>query len=224
MRPEAEPSTPKPPEYYETVNRKILGLIPEGCTRFLDVGCAAGALGKEIKRRIPEAVVHGIEQNPREARAASEKLDRVFEVDLEEDLSFLGGEYDVILFGDVLEHLVDPWRVLRELVGFLRPGGYAIASIPNIRYYKVVREIVFRGRFTYRSSGVLDSTHLRFFTRREMESLFEKAGLEVVAEKPRFHGANALLRFLDAVTFGRFEEFRAVQYILLGRKLAGRKR
>ena len=217
MRAEAEASSPKSDPYFGAINADILELLPPDARRVLDVGCASGALGREIKQRLPQAVVHGIERADAALGPAQANLDRVFAADLEAGVPALDGPYDVIIFGDVLEHLVDPWTLLRSLTAHLAPGGRVIASIPNLRYYKVVRDLVLRGRFTYRESGVLDATHLRFFTRHEMLKLFERAGLEVVDVRARLHGGNALLWLADTMLFGALRDFRVVQFVLVGR-------
>lgn len=218
MRAEAEASSSKSDPYYGSVNKDILELVPAGAKRVLDVGCASGALGKEIKAKHPGTIVHGIERADAPLAAAQANLDRVFPADLEKGIPELDGPYDVIIFGDVLEHLVDPWNLLRALSAHLSPEGRVIASIPNLRYYKVVRDLVLKGRFTYRESGILDSTHLRFFTRHEMEKLFARAGLDVVDCKARLHGGNVLLWLADTMLFGALREFRVVQFVLVGRR------
>lgn len=218
MKRAAEHSTEKPGEYYRACNQEILACLPDGARRFLDVGCAAGALGRAIREIRPHAVVHGIERVAAAREEAAHHLGRVFDADLDQELPPLDPPYDCVICGDVLEHLVDPWNVLRRLVAQLAPGGFVVASIPNLRHYKVLRDVVLRGRFSYRESGVLDSTHLRFFTRREMERLFEGAGLEVIARRPHFSGGNAALRALDRLSCGRLEEFRALQYVIVGRR------
>ncbi len=219
MRPVAEHSTPKPREYFEYFNSHVLEVLPEEARRFLEVGCGGGRLGEELKKRRPGAVVHGLELDPHAQEAAGKRLDRVFQADLNRPLPPLEAPYDCVICADILEHLVDPWTTLRRLVATLDAGGHVVASIPNLRFYKVLRELVVRGRFTYRESGVLDSTHLRFFTLPEMRELFTGAGLEVVRVKPRLRGGNFFVRLLDRVVRGRLEPFRAVQYTLVGRKV-----
>ena len=206
---------PKPHDYYTGHNDHILEALPSEASRILDVGCAAGALGERIKRARPNAVVHGIDRATDALAEARGRLDRVFELDLDAPLPAIE-EYDCIIFGDVLEHLEDPWRVIREFTPRVPIGGHVIASIPNIRYYKVLRDLVWRGRFEYQERGILDSTHLRFFTLHEMRHLFEQAGLRVLSTRPRICGGNDLIRFLDRVSGGRFEELRAMQYTLVG--------
>ena len=213
----AEPSWAKPEAYFTLRNDDILELLPDGAMRFLEAGCAAGRLGEEIKKRRPGAVVHGLEREASAAEEASRRLDRVFQIDLNQPLPTLEGPYDCVICSDILEHLVDPWTVLRRLVATLMPGGHVVASIPNVRHYKVLRDLVLRGRFRYREAGILDSTHLRFFTRHEMESLFTSAGLEVVGHRARVRGSNFWIRALDGALFGALKEFRAYQYVLVGR-------
>lgn len=216
MRREAKYATPKDELYYAGVNDHILALLPEDARRLLDVGCAAGNLGAAIKQTRPGAVVHGVETEESAAKRARERLDRVFQADLNEAVPELDGPYDCITCSDVLEHLIDPWTTLRHLVDQLAPDGRVIASIPNVRHYKVLRELALRGTFRYRESGILDATHLRFFTLTEMKRLFDSAGLRVVEHRPRLDGSNSLIRLLDRALLGRLEELRAVQYTLVG--------
>lgn len=216
MRNEAKHTTAKDQLYFAGANDHVLGFLPSDARRFLEIGCAAGNLGASIKAARPGVVVHGVEMEPSSVRRAREQLDSVFEADLNEGLPELDGPYDCIVCGDVLEHLVDPWTTLRDVVVQLAPGGCVIASIPNVRHYKVLRELVFDGRFRYRESGITDATHLRFFTLTEMKGLFDSAGLRVVDQCPRLQGSNLLVRVLDRLLFGRLEEFRAVQYTLVG--------
>ena len=207
---------PPSEDYYEGLNEDLLLLLPDTARRILDVGCGAGRLGEAIKQKHPDAIVHGIEREPEVAERAAEVLDRVFEADLDYGLPELDRPYDAILCGDVLEHLVDPWSRLEDLVGHLAPNGSVVASLPNVRHYKVVRDLLFDGRFRYRDKGILDRTHLRFFTRRSMHELFEGAGLKVLVEKPRLGGNNLFWRCANIFLGGGHDELRAVQYTLRG--------
>jgi O-antigen biosynthesis protein len=158
-----------------TSHALIVDLVGTG-KRVLDVGCATGYLAEILARRGCE--VAGIEADPDAARRAEEFCEKVLVGDVEEmDLeSKLEGEtFDVIVFGDVLEHLKDPARALGRLEPFLRDGGYVVASIPNVAHGSV-RLALLRGEFRYRRLGLMDDTHLRFFTRQSVERLFEDAG------------------------------------------------
>lgn len=218
MSAEAVKRHEKPESYYEFFNERLLSVIPSEAAKILDVGCASGILGLSIKNSRPAAVVHGIEMEPRACARAAERLDAVFEGDLVDLLPGIEETYDCIICADILEHLVDPWSVLRRLKALLVPSGHLVASIPNIRYYKVLRELVLHGRFTYRGSGILDSTHLRFFTKREITVLFERAGLTVTQVMPVIKGKNAVMRTLDMLCFGALGDFRAFQYVIKGRR------
>jgi 2-polyprenyl-3-methyl-5-hydroxy-6-metoxy-1,4-benzoquinol methylase len=145
----------------------------------LDVGTSTGYLAEALVER--GCRVTGIAIDPKAARQAEEHCERVIvgdveSLDLDEELD--EGSFDVIIFGDVLEHLKDPLRTLRRCKAFLNPGGYVVASVPNIAHGSV-RLALMQGRFEYRSSGLLDNTHLRFFTRESVERLFDDAGFEV---------------------------------------------
>jgi O-antigen biosynthesis protein len=142
----------------------------------LDVGCSTGYLAEVLVQR--GCRVTGIEIDPKAARRAEEHCERVIVGDVESlDLGKELDEssFDVIIFGDVLEHLKDPLQALRRLKSSLGPRGYVVASIPNIAHGSV-RLALMQGKFRYHSVGLLDNTHLRFFTRESLEQLFKDAG------------------------------------------------
>ncbi len=217
MANESRQSDPKPALYYEKINREILSAIPKDARQILDVGCAAGLMGAAIKKMMPSAIVHGIERTPSARVKASEQLDHVFDTDLNVALPPLGSLYDCIVCADILEHLIDPWTTLQELSKVLTPAGVLVASIPNLRYYKVLRDLLWRGRFTYREYGVMDATHLRFFTIYEMKKLFQGAGFELVESRPIGRGGNLVIHVLSKLFGGTFTEMQAPQYLLVGR-------
>ncbi|MFN8035243.1 MAG: class I SAM-dependent methyltransferase [Acidimicrobiia bacterium] len=152
--------------------------------RVLDVGCASGYLGAALARRGCRVV--GIELDAMDAAEAKNVLDDVVIGDVEEmDLvtAFGEGSFDVVVLADILEHLKDPTRVLRQARAILRPGGFVVASIPNVAHGSV-RLALLHGEFTYQPTGLLDETHLRWFTRRSVEELFRDCGF-VIAELDR---------------------------------------
>ena len=136
---------------------------------------APGALGEAIKQR-QLANVSGIELDPNAGAALRERLDQVWAGDVEQlDLEIPPGSFDAIVCADILEHPRDPGRLLRQAREWLTSEGHLIASSPNVRHHSVVRSLL-QGNWTYESAGLLDRTHLRFFTRREIEKLFHRAG------------------------------------------------
>lgn len=169
----------KPEDYYEHVHGTLLSLIPAGVRRVLDVGCAAGRLGAALKARGSTEVI-GIEVVPEVAERARARLDQVFVGDAEKlDLPFPAGYFDCIVYGDVLEHLRDPWEVLKRHLRYLSADGSVVASIPNVNHFSVVAALL-GGAWPYQPAGILDRTHLRFFTLSEIVSMFESAGLMIV--------------------------------------------
>jgi 2-polyprenyl-3-methyl-5-hydroxy-6-metoxy-1,4-benzoquinol methylase len=145
----------------------------------LDVGASTGFLARVLTER--GCTVTGIEIDPESARLAEESCERVIVGNVEElDLDAEIGEetFDVLVFGDVLEHLKDPLLSLERFKPFLNPGGHVVASIPNIAHGSV-RLALLQGNFRYRPLGLFDNTHLRFFTRESVEEMFERAGFLV---------------------------------------------
>ncbi len=170
--------------YLEEVNEGILRHIPLAGKgdrqRVLDVGCGGGALGDAIARRGYE--VWGIESVGSAADKAAGRIDRVVRADLT-DLDVigpaLGGErFDHIVFSDVLEHLYDPLAVLRSYLGYLERPGRILISLPNVLNWHTRLAFLF-GRFNYQNTGVLDRTHIRFFTFKTAVEMVNKAGLRI---------------------------------------------
>lgn len=149
----------------------------------LDLGCAAGATGQAIKERFPASRVIGLETHPAAAEAAARRLDGVIRESLESvDLGMHGiavGALDLIIAGDVLEHLVNPWGALDRLRPYLGTSGKVIASVPNARNLVLISELLAQGEWRYERMGLLDITHLRFFTARSFRRLFEETGFRV---------------------------------------------
>lgn len=164
--------------YFSFSRPELVALIPSSATRVLEIGCGAGRLGESLKKRQAVEVV-GIELVPAAATEAARRLDQVLVGDVETmQLPFEDDSFDVIVCGDVLEHLREPDRLLQRARNWLRPGGRLISSIPNVRNHSVVRSLL-EGNWTYEPAGLLDRTHLRFFTRREIEKLFFRAGYRI---------------------------------------------
>ncbi|MBI3772166.1 MAG: methyltransferase domain-containing protein [Gammaproteobacteria bacterium] len=162
--------------YYFHARPEILQLVPTSAVRVLDVGCGAGVLGATIKSR-QSAEVHGVELMSDAANKAAGSLDRVWNLPIESALPELAdGYYDCIIAADVLEHVIDPWATLTALKEKLSPDGKMVVSLPNVQNWEVVSSLL-EGKWDYRSEGILDRTHLHFFTRKSVEELFWNAGL-----------------------------------------------
>ena len=167
----------RPAPYYVQARPDVAALVPPDCRRVLEVGCGAGELGRALKEH--GYFVAGVELVAEAAEAARRHLDQVVTADVEADgLPFSPGSFDAVIFADVLEHLIDPWRGLREAAELLVPGGCVIASVPNVQNGDVIWRLL-RGRWEYRERGILDRGHLRFFTLHGIRDLFVQAGLTV---------------------------------------------
>ncbi|MBK6765083.1 MAG: glycosyltransferase [bacterium] len=171
-----EKQTLKPDYYYANARRNLAERVPRTARDVLDVGCGNGATGALIAQ-LTGARVTGIEIHPEVANVARQVLTEVHVLDVEADaLPFAPHAFDCILFGDVLEHLIDPWNTLKKLMRHLKPSGCVIASLPNVRNLGVIGKLL-EGSWSYQEFGILDSTHLRFFARDDMVRLFAQAGL-----------------------------------------------
>ncbi|HMI99749.1 MAG TPA: methyltransferase domain-containing protein [Gaiellaceae bacterium] len=158
---------------------KVVSLVPPA-TRVLEFGCATGYMSEVLKNRLG-CTVTGVEIDPEAAALAEQHCDRVIVGDAEKidyATELAGEEFDVVLFADVLEHLKKPGDVLRRIRPFIAENGVIIASIPNIAHGSV-RLALLGGEFRYRDWGLLDDTHLRFFTRASIQDLFEETGFVV---------------------------------------------
>lgn len=143
----------------------------------LEVGCACGGTLLRIRNANPKAKIYGIEYDEKAAKIARcfapvEALD----VETLEKPAWRE-TFDYIILGDVIEHLREPWQAMKNLAALLKPGGHVVVSIPNVMHFSVFR-MMFSGHWTYEDAGILDRTHLRFFTREEILSLLQDAGLE----------------------------------------------
>jgi 2-polyprenyl-3-methyl-5-hydroxy-6-metoxy-1,4-benzoquinol methylase len=206
-----------PDEYFAGMRADVAALVPRQAARVLDVGCGFGALGRLLAQR--GCVVHGIERNPEAARHLDGTYARYLIGDVERSAHALEGErYDCIVFADILEHLVDPWTALARYSELLAPGGSVVASIPNIRNIAILLELAVRGRWHYRDTGLLDRTHLRFFTRAEIQELFRSARLSIErmdANRDRFR---PLVRIFVALPLLLVPDLGVCQFLVRARR------
>ncbi len=208
----------RPAFYYEQARPEVAALVPPGCRRVLEVGCAGGELGRRLHLRGHH--VTGIELVPEMAERARRWLDHVETADVETDgFPFPPASFDAIIFADVLEHLLDPWRVLREAADVLAEGGVVVASIPNVQNIDVLRRLL-RGRWDYRERGILDRGHLRFFTLHTIHELFAQAGL-TLEHVSRVYRRSWWRELLCLLTAGWMRALWTRQYLMVGRKRAG---
>ena len=169
-------------QYFRHVRNEVLALVPASAHTVLDIGCATGKLGEAIKLR-QECHVSGIEMHPRAALEAKKVLDTVYVGSAEDVLNELQDfSFDCIILADVLEHMLNPWVFLRKLIQKLdtAPHSRVILSIPNVAHWSVVIPLM-QGEWTYHDAGILDATHLRFFTPQSAARMINGAQLDIEA-------------------------------------------
>lgn len=172
--------------YYDRVNPDLLHRIPVTARTVLEVGCGAGALGAAFKAIQPEVVYVGLEQVEEAAAVAAGRLDHVLRADAEDPELALPElpPLDCLIYGDVLEHLKDPWATLRRHAALLHDEGVLLACVPNVQHWSVLAHLL-QGRWPLAEEGLFDRTHLRWFTRDSLRELVAGCGLQLQELAPR---------------------------------------
>ena len=166
---------------HEIANATLLAQIPRDASKIIEFGCSSGALAREYKAINPDCHYVGVEIDNRYAQMASRYCDQVLVADLDavgDDFFSQHTGYDCWIFGDVLEHLRDPWLMLERVRRVISEDGCVVACIPNAQHWSVISRLLL-GDFHYEESGLLDRTHLRWFTRKTMSEMFQRTGYRV---------------------------------------------
>jgi 2-polyprenyl-3-methyl-5-hydroxy-6-metoxy-1,4-benzoquinol methylase len=198
--------------------------MPKTITTLLDVGCSRGGFCQLVKLNHPGVTVWGIEVDPEAAAEAAARADRVIVGLFPDDIPDEAPRFDAILFSDVLEHMEDPWAALRAARTLLSSDGVVLASIPNIRHWSGIRNILIRGDFTYTETGLFDRTHLRFFTRSTMLAMFASEGYVTERIVPTGTSERLSARTIRRLLPRFGEELSTLQYIILARPASERGR
>lgn len=204
--------------YYNRDRPSIVALVKPGPNVILDLGCGSGAVGRKLMETGKASEMIGVEIFPTAAEEASRHYAKVHCGDIEEMSLPYGQRFDYVLCGDILEHLKNPYSVVARIPGWLKDDGRFICSVPNVRHWRVLRDVIVRGEWEYREAGIMDRTHLRFFTRRSCYRMLEDAGFTVERHRMLITGRRYIA--LNAVTFGLFREFFGSQIVALAAKRA----
>lgn len=206
-----QPSNNTP--YYGNDRQNMIEFIPENALKILEVGCAEGKFSSLLIRNDRE--LWGVEIDEKSAKVAQEKLHKVFVSDFDSIYSQLPKNYfDCVIFNDVLEHIYAPWETVEKVKSLLSENGVLVTSIPNIRYITVLLlEIIGKKDFIYRpEGGILDITHVRFFTSKSILRMFQECGYNIITHK----GINACKswkeRLFIFLSFGFFSDSRYKQF------------
>ena len=218
-------------EAYIGLRSDVFNLVPDNVKKVLEIGCSTGALGEQIIHR-NNAEVIGIDSCEQMATVAQRRLDKVIIGDVEEIClkDYLAHNYfDCIIFADALEHLNNPWELLKNIIDFLDDDGIIIASIPNVRHYTTILTLAFMGYWPYRDCGIHDRTHLRFFTLRNIKEMFADTGMKIIRIERTYRiietepkGIFKYLRFFNrfskycSMLF--FKNFLTFQYLIVARR------
>lgn len=202
----------KPAGYYSSEREEMLRFIPNDVHFVLEVGCGGGIFGSAVKR-MSGAEVWGIEIDDEAASAAKAKLDKVIIGDVSEIIPNMPDKkFDCIVFNDVLEHLIDPFAALTAIKSKLTLKGVAICSIPNIRYFPVLCRLLINKQWKYEDEGVLDRTHLRFFTKKSIIDTFTGLNYEIL-QLEGINGINSWkFDLLNALLLGNISDTRYMQF------------
>jgi 2-polyprenyl-3-methyl-5-hydroxy-6-metoxy-1,4-benzoquinol methylase len=208
----------KPADYFDGSRPDIVSkLRTSSDAAILEIGCGAGGTGRAALAAGKAGRYVGIELNQAAARLAQAHLSEVLVGNVESlDLGRFAGAFDALIISEVLEHLIDPWQTVRRLSECLKPNGVVYASSPNVAHWQVLRELV-AGRFQYEEAGVMDRTHVRWFTPGSYAEMFTAAGFAVEHLEPLTH-AGWKARLLNRLTAGRFAHLFSTQIMLVARK------
>jgi methionine biosynthesis protein MetW len=195
-------------EYFSLEREMFKEAVTGENLKILDVGCGTGALGAFYEKN-QNCKVYGIEINESAFLAAKEKLHEVIKGNVEVlDLPYENNYFDVVIMGDVLEHLINPVGTLNKMIVVLKPQGRIYITVPNVRYWRVVINLIFKDLWDYESWGILDYTHLRFYTKASIIKMLKTNNFKVkntkwVIQKP------SKSHLLNKITFRMFEGFLA---------------
>lgn len=205
-------------DYYAQARPEMLPFIPKTARRLIDIGCAEGRFGEGVKTMLPGCEVWGLEAEPLAAAAAARRADKIIARQLDDLPEVPDGYFDVVTLNDVLEHIPYSEPALAHIHRILNPDGRLVLSLPNVRYYLNVRDLVFKKDWRYEDFGILDRTHLRFFTQKSAVRTLEENGFAVERvvginpDRPKLH-----YRLLFATMPGLFGEMVFPQFAIVAR-------
>jgi len=219
-------------EYGDNPRTELIDLIREAPEQMFEIGCGSGATGMAIKRKFPNVIYIGLDSDKEAAEIARTRLDRVIVSDIEKvhlDSFGLKKEcFDLIICADILEHLYDPWKTIFELRDYLTPEGKILASIPNVQYINHIINFL-HGNWKYDDNGLLDVTHIRFFTLNEIVKMFTGTGYNIIhcsgATNPKLNSDTWPKDFdfgkfvLKNVTREEAFKFSVLQYLIIAGKV-----
>jgi 2-polyprenyl-3-methyl-5-hydroxy-6-metoxy-1,4-benzoquinol methylase len=201
--------------YFSNARNDIYPLLPAYAERVLEVGCGNGATLQALQAAAKVGYTHGLELFEQMASEARLHLNEVTVGNAEVLVpTWPAAQYDLILCLDVLEHLVDPWAFIDQCARLLKPGGSLIASVPNMRTAPVVYKLLFKAQFDYANEGIMDRTHLRWFTKKSALALLQRESLHVKTWLPSPLAPNSKSDVVNRLSFGMLRDWFTIQYLI----------
>ena len=203
--------------YFSNPRPELVKFFPSDARRFLDVGCGEGTFAVGLRDRFG-VEAWGVEIDETAASIAESRLDHVLCGDAVAMAAGVpDGYFDCVFLNDVLEHLAAPEDLLNALPAKLAPGGIVIASIPNVRHFWHLYDLIWHGRWEYADEGILDRTHLRFYTRSSMVGMFRRCGYTIDSIDGIHATGSLYFRLFNLLTLGRFADMRYLQFVCVVR-------
>jgi SAM-dependent methyltransferase len=209
--------------YFSNPRIDLIELIPKGRdNKVLEIGAGSCDTLIEIKNLNLATEVVGVElMNLENSQQGNPLIDRLIIGNIENiELDLPENYFDVIICGDVLEHLIDPWATMSKLHKYLKTGGVIMISVPNIREYHILYKILILKDFRYSNNGILDRTHMRFFCRKNIISLLDKSLYRIVSVSSIFKldKLRNTKKIIDWWTFGLIKDLLTAQYVVVATK------
>jgi SAM-dependent methyltransferase len=210
-------------KYFSQERAELKPFVPQDVHRVLDVGCGEAAFSAGLRMDRPELEIWGVEPSTVPAKVAAGRLNRVVPGLFSPELALPEGHFDLLMFNDSLEHMPDEVAALKLAHRLIRPGGYLMCSVPNVRYFENVRHLLVDADWRYEDSGIRDRTHLRFFTKTSIQRVVRECGFEVLrCEGVNSHWWTGLKLGLLKLVFGRhMEDMRWWQIVVVARRRNG---
>lgn len=197
-------------QYYTNARREMLDFVPFAAKRILEVGC--GEANFCVQLMGDDREVWGVEKNSTAAAKARQKINNVIEGDINNALPSLPSNFfDCIVFNDVLEHILYPEDLLKAIIPLLSSHGVVVSSIPNFRFIANLKEILVEKNFAYKSSGILDRTHIRFFTMKSIADMYANAGYLVLQNEGINNTPSWKVKLLIAFSFNFLSDIKSFQ-------------
>ena len=198
--------------YYELDRPEMLAFMPSELNKSIEFGCSAGRFSAMVKQQYQNEA-WGVDLDREAVAKAQQVLDKVLLADAYAVIEQLPQNYfDCVICNDFLEHLVDPDRFLTLLRPVLTDSAYLVCSLPNVRFWKNIRELLFAKDWRYRDAGILDNTHLRFFTKKSMVRMMEEHGFAVELIKGINPSKSLKFYIPNFLTFGVHKDMQFIQF------------